>query len=172
MLAEEIPYDNQFDFIFSSFCLHWVQDKERLFKAIYKALKPGGKLACVMAVRNELMAGARQELQDSPTWQSYFTDYQDPAIATTTTDYKQFAECAGLTVNKHSREEVTTTFTSKETLSNFLRNLAMSLNKLPSTELKDLFMTQYVDLYLKKAPTTVNPWYVTFYAITLLAEKV
>ena len=45
---KEFPED-QYDLITSTHVLHWVKDKETMFKLVYRNLKPGGQFAFVVA---------------------------------------------------------------------------------------------------------------------------
>jgi ubiquinone/menaquinone biosynthesis C-methylase UbiE len=44
--AESIPGDG-YDMVYSNYVLHWCEDKELVFKQVYKCLKPGGKFGFV-----------------------------------------------------------------------------------------------------------------------------
>ena len=41
--AEELPFDAEFDAVFSNAVLHWVRDVERLLQGVRRSLKPGGR---------------------------------------------------------------------------------------------------------------------------------
>src|SRR5688572_4126096 len=41
--AENLPFEKQFDAVFSNAALHWVTDAEGVIRGIAKALKPGGR---------------------------------------------------------------------------------------------------------------------------------
>src|SRR3954453_17139147 len=45
MAAEDIPFTAEFDAAFSNATLHWVLEKEQAARAIFRALKPGGRFA-------------------------------------------------------------------------------------------------------------------------------
>ena len=45
MAAEELPFESEFDAAFSNATLHWVLEKEQAARAIFRALKPGGRVA-------------------------------------------------------------------------------------------------------------------------------
>ena len=47
--TDNFPED-QYDFVYSNFVLHWVQDKETAFKNVYKSLKPGGRFGITLAL--------------------------------------------------------------------------------------------------------------------------
>lgn len=42
--AEELPFDNEFDAVFSNAVLHWVKDAAGAARSMYRALVPGGRL--------------------------------------------------------------------------------------------------------------------------------
>lgn len=44
--ALELPYNEEFDTVFSNSVFHWIPDVDRLLAEIRRALKPGGKLVC------------------------------------------------------------------------------------------------------------------------------
>lgn len=51
--AELLDMVNVFDSLTSFFCLHWVEDKQTVFTNFYNALKPGGKMLCTIATKEE-----------------------------------------------------------------------------------------------------------------------
>jgi len=63
MDAAELKFSEAFDAAFSNATLHWVLDKERAARAIWFALKPGGRFAGEMGGAGNL-ARLRQALDD------------------------------------------------------------------------------------------------------------
>ena len=41
--AENLPYSDEFDAVFSNAVLHWVQDQDAALAGVFRALKPGGR---------------------------------------------------------------------------------------------------------------------------------
>ena len=41
---QALPFENEFDLIFSTAAFHWAPDHDKLFAALYRAMKPGGAL--------------------------------------------------------------------------------------------------------------------------------
>ena len=41
--AEALPFDNEFDAVFSNAVLHWVRDHDALLTGVARALRPGGR---------------------------------------------------------------------------------------------------------------------------------
>ena len=54
MAAEELPFTSEFDAAFSNATLHWVLEKEQAARAIFRALKPGGRFAGEMGGEGNL----------------------------------------------------------------------------------------------------------------------
>lgn len=66
--GEKLPFDGEFDAVFSNAALHWMSDQDAVLKGVYRALKPGGRFVneCggygnIAAIRVALLAvlGAR-----------------------------------------------------------------------------------------------------------------
>ncbi len=63
----DLPFDTEFDIVFSNAALHWVSDHGRVFSGIARALRPGGRVllqmggrgnaAPVLAVADDMLAG-------------------------------------------------------------------------------------------------------------------
>jgi trans-aconitate methyltransferase len=43
MDAEQLPYDREFDAVFSNAALHWVRDHDAMLEGVHRALRPGGR---------------------------------------------------------------------------------------------------------------------------------
>ena len=46
MDALALPFEHEWDVVFSNAVFHWISDHDRLLQRIQRALKPGGKLVC------------------------------------------------------------------------------------------------------------------------------
>ena len=61
--GEALPFDSEFDAVFSNAALHWMSDQDAVLRGAYRALKPGGRLVAecggqgnIAAIRVALMA--------------------------------------------------------------------------------------------------------------------
>jgi SAM-dependent methyltransferase len=54
LAAEDMQFFNEFDAAFSNATLHWVLEKEQAARAIFRALKPGGRFAGEMGGEGNL----------------------------------------------------------------------------------------------------------------------
>jgi len=69
-----MPFDQEFDFVYSIFCLHWVKDQEAAMVNIAKSLKSGGKAVLYISLPNEFNKVFKDELDtiiNSTPWSDY-----------------------------------------------------------------------------------------------------
>jgi trans-aconitate methyltransferase len=62
MNAEELPFNEEFDAVFSNAVLHWIKQADPMIAAVYRSLKPGGRFVaecggygCVDKIRTTLV---------------------------------------------------------------------------------------------------------------------
>ena len=54
--AEALPFDREFDAVFSNAVLHWVQDHDAMLAGVHRALKPGGRFVAEFGGHGNLAA--------------------------------------------------------------------------------------------------------------------
>lgn len=54
--ALALPFENQFDVVFSNAVFHWISDHDALLKEVRRALKPGGLLICEFGASGNIAA--------------------------------------------------------------------------------------------------------------------
>jgi trans-aconitate methyltransferase len=61
--GEELPFNREFDAVFSNAALHWMSDQDAVLQGVYRALKPGGRFLAecggqgnIAAIRVALLA--------------------------------------------------------------------------------------------------------------------
>src|ERR1700734_2568802 len=61
--GEALPFDGEFDAVFSNAALHWMRDHDAVLRGVYRALKPGGRFVAecggqgnIAAIRVALLA--------------------------------------------------------------------------------------------------------------------
>ena len=99
MDAEALPFDAEFDAVFSNAALHWVRNQEAMLSGVFHALKPGGRFVAEMgghgniaAIRVALAGVLRQWGLDAYTMENNFFPSD--------TQYRSRLEAAGLTVDQ------------------------------------------------------------------------
>jgi trans-aconitate 2-methyltransferase len=154
MRAEELNFKFKFDVIMSSFCVHWIQDKAALFQSMAANLKESGRLIIIMPFRHVEIAEIRSHLMAQERWASYFDETETKQLLVFDNNYKTYAIEAGLDNLIFQTEDVTTQFINATKLKAFLANITYEINKLPTEELKNAFMQEVVNIYLKKHPSS------------------
>ncbi len=61
--GEALPFEQEFDAVFSNAALHWMRDQDAVLRGVYRALKPGGRFVAecggqgnIAAIRVALLA--------------------------------------------------------------------------------------------------------------------
>lgn len=95
--GDALPYEGEFDAVFSNAALHWMPDAEAVIAGVYRALKPGGRFVAEMggmgniaAIRTALQAVLQKFSIDAEALAASF--YPSPA------HYRRLLEAAGFTV--------------------------------------------------------------------------
>jgi len=126
------------DLIFSTATFHWIQDHERLFGRLARALKPGGRLVVQCGGKGNIahMMGAAAEVMDGERFQDYFEGWEGPwnfADADTTGTR---LEAAGFEEVETWLQDEVTRFGSRDELARFLKTVVLGrhLERLPESE--------------------------------------
>jgi trans-aconitate methyltransferase len=54
--AEALPFEREFDAVFSNAALHWVRDQDAMLAGVQRALKPGGRFVAEMGGQGNIAA--------------------------------------------------------------------------------------------------------------------
>jgi trans-aconitate methyltransferase len=54
--AESLPFNHEFDAVFSNAALHWVRDQDAMLAGVHRALKPGGRFVAEMGGQGNIAA--------------------------------------------------------------------------------------------------------------------
>jgi trans-aconitate methyltransferase len=97
--AEELPFEAEFDAVFSNAALHWIHNQDAMLAGVYRALKPGGRFVAEMgghgnvaAIRVALASSLRQWGLDAFT--------MDKSLFPSDTQYRARLESAGFIVDE------------------------------------------------------------------------
>src|SRR5579864_6887543 len=71
MSGEDLPFQEEFDAVFSNAVLHWIKRADLMIAAVYRSLKPGGRFVaecggygCVQKIRTALVAASERRGMD------------------------------------------------------------------------------------------------------------
>lgn len=100
--ARELPFDAEFDAVFSNAALHWIPDADAAIDGVWRALKPGGRFVaecggagCVASVRDSFAEALRARGVDSAA--------VDPWYFPTAEEYRARLERRGFRVDSIER---------------------------------------------------------------------
>jgi SAM-dependent methyltransferase len=78
--AARLPFVGAFDAVFSAATFHWVQNHDKLFSSIHRALAPGGRLVaqCGGGPNLSVLLERAHRLMDQPYYSGWFKAWRDP----------------------------------------------------------------------------------------------
>ncbi|MFI4869305.1 MAG: class I SAM-dependent methyltransferase [Steroidobacterales bacterium] len=158
-----LPYANEFDVAVSTFCLQWVPDKLKAFRAVKNSLRPGGKMILLMPFRNPEIASLRKEMTREASWKHYFVDYVDPSDCADDVQYESYAERSGFTINSYLIDATSADFGSVAAFADFVGAVTPHLDRLPGEDEKRAFMEELVRRYLEITPPARQKAYAATY---------
>jgi trans-aconitate methyltransferase len=148
--AAALPLSEVADAIFSTATFHWVLDHPALFRSLFQALKPGGRLVaqCGGGPNIARLHDRAFALMHEPEFADYFKAWQDPwefADATTTRDR---LEQAGFVSIATSIEPSPVIHEDPASFATYLTNIVCRphLAYLPTPELKQRFIDRLTTL--------------------------
>jgi trans-aconitate methyltransferase len=123
----DLPFDQEFDGIFSTASFHWVLDHNRLFRNLYRALCPGGWLVaqCGGGKNIERLLFRTHALMASPAYAAYFAGYQSPWEYSDAETASARLRSAGFEQIETSLEEAPTTFPNGPEFHQFVENVIL-----------------------------------------------
>ncbi len=98
MDARELPFDGEFDVVFSNAALHWVADHLPILGGIKRSLKPGGKVFIRMGGSGSYMdiVKVMADVLGREAWRGYFVDFSYSFGFHSPEDYEKWLEESGL----------------------------------------------------------------------------
>jgi|GEM_PF-1538242 len=119
--ASNFSLNESFDFAFSFRALHWVKDKEGVFKCLYEALKPDGAIVINMGAKEKsCISCAFEELCDSNKWSPRFEDQAETYFSETAEDTEEYLKKAGFKKYRIEKCYTTHSFENQSALLSWL----------------------------------------------------
>ena len=152
--ASCLLYKNEFDYVVSFSCLHWVKDHLPVLAGIHRSLRSAGRVLLQFGgIGNAAeVFSAFDEILKSGEWQRYFKEFENPYNFCRPEDYRTLLQSAGL---KEDRLEVVPkdmVQPGKKELAGWIRTTWHPyLERVPS-ELREKFIDQIVDVCVRRNP--------------------
>ena len=125
--AAALPFAGVFDVVFSSATFHWICDHDALFRSIFLALRPGGRLIaqCGGGPNLERLLDRAARLAASPPFRAAFADWVDPWYFATPEETARRLREAGFVDVETGLEPAPTSFADAETYRAFLETVCV-----------------------------------------------
>lgn len=167
----DIPFENAFDGIVSTAAFHWVLDHDRLFRNLYRAVRPGGWLQAQcgggtnIAHLRERMASLAASLPFAP----YLADFPSPWFFQNAEGAADVLGRAGFVQIETSLEPALIVMESRQHYQDFVRTAIVRthLDRLPDPELRGQYVSQLADLAAGDDP----PFLLDYCRLNLAAKK-
>jgi trans-aconitate 2-methyltransferase len=168
----EVALPKKVDVVFSNAVFHWIPDHERLFKHLGSLMRSGGIFHTQCGGKGNLARakGIADQVRELPEYESYFRTWEYP---TNYPDAEETAErmvAAGFTKVYTDLVEAPTDFDSRDSFSAFVENVVSLpyLSRLPGEQMKQAFLTAYVD---KIAETFSGRYWLDYVRLNIKAIK-
>ncbi len=156
--AADLPFENEFEIVFSNAALHWIFDHRPVLKGICKSLKRGGRILLQMGGRNnayevEIMM---KKLIDRKEWSRYFVGFSFSYGFYGPDEYETWLCEAGLVAK---RVELIPKDAAHQGISGFkswIRTTWLPYTQRIPEERKEMFISQLADEYIKQQPADEN----------------
>lgn len=167
----ELPFEREFDGIFSTASFHWVLDHERLFRDLYRALRPGGWLVAQCGGGKNLtrLLSRAQALISSPPYAKYFHGFKFPWEYSNAETAAARLRAAGFEQIDTSLEEAPTKFETPEEFQRFVESVILQrhLERLPQPDLRENLLTELT----RQATNDNPPFLLDYWRLNLQARR-
>ena len=171
--ALDLPYEEQFDAVVSFSCLFWIQNKQKAFQNILKALKPGGRAYLQFFANHGRPKNDRfiYQVASEATWQSYFKQLLPNYYEITLGECASLLHQAGFLIHHMEFANYHLSFDHATSFCDWLKTWAPHVHYLPSAKQDHFFKSvaeQYQQHYHleKEAPIPYKE-----YVLEIICEK-
>ncbi len=158
-----LPFEAAFDVVFSTATFHWVPDHDALFRSVFAALRPGGRLrAQCGGGPNIARARARAaSLMAAPEFAGRFRDWRNPWTYATAQETAARLRAAGFAEVETGLEEAPVTFADDVAFQAFTSTVILRpyLAQLPDESARRAFTRRFAELAAADDPAyTLDYW--------------
>ncbi len=167
----DLPFDSEFDGIFSTASFHWVLDHDRLSRNLHRALKPGGWLIaqCGGGKNIARLLARAHRLMEPPPYAQYFAGHKSPWEYSDAETAALRLKNAGFEQIETSLEEAPTPFPSAPEFHQFVENVILRhhLQRIPDASVREEFMTKLTSEFANDNP----PFLIDYVRLNLKARR-
>lgn len=152
--ARELPFNAQFDVVFSNAALHWVRDHRTVLRGIARSLKPGGRILLQMGGKGNagVIVSVLDEMLASTRWGKHFLGFEFPYGFHGVEAYRSWLMDAGLDPGRVGLIPKDMTHQGREGLTGWIRTTWLPYTqRVPEAE-REQFVSELADRYLAGCP--------------------
>lgn len=156
--ARNINFEKEFNIIFSTATLHWINDQLTVLKKIKKALKPDGKVFLQMGGKGnqEDLIAIVENIIKKEKWKSYFKDFTNLFWYFDKDEYMNWILEAGLKAKRVELIDKDMTQIGKEGLFDWIRTAFSSYIQRVQENEKNILINEIAEDYIQKYPLDKN----------------
>jgi trans-aconitate 2-methyltransferase len=167
---QDLPFDRIFNGIFSTAAFHWVLDHDRLFRSLFRALRPGGWLTaqCGGGPNLARLRERTDRLATATKYARYFAGFHEPWVFNDAETAAVLLQRAGFVEIDTSLEPAPTILEDSAQYSEFVRTVILRrhLERIPDGELR----TDFVAALAGQAATDDPPFSLDYWRLNLDAR--
>jgi trans-aconitate 2-methyltransferase len=152
--AQELPFADGFDIVFSNAALHWVQDHRAVLAGIGRSLRPGGRVMLQMGGRGnvEEVRAAAAQVMARESWRRYFAGFEFRYGFYGPEEYNAWLAEAGLAPVRLELIAKDMIHPNQAGLEGWIRTTWLPYTeRVPAAE-RDRFIAQVAERYLERTP--------------------
>ena len=156
--ARDLPFEDEFDVIFSNAALHWIIDHRPVLKGIYKALKKDGRTLLQMGGKGNAsdILDIVNELIISKKWNNYFQNFTFPYGFYSPEEYYEWLHQSGLFPKRVELIPKVMEQEGAEGLASWIRTTWLPYTQRLHENLRESFISEIVETYIKDYPQDEN----------------
>jgi trans-aconitate methyltransferase len=152
--ARSLPFNNEFDVVFSNATLHWVREQQPVVQGVARSLRPGGKLLLQMGGKGNAadILALLDDLMISPRWARWFAGFSFAYGFYGPDEYTPWLHAAGLIPRRVELIVKDMTHDGKLGLAGWIRTTWLPYTQRIPDEERDAFIAEIVEAYTRAHP--------------------
>ena len=152
--ASRLPFEGEFDVVFSNATLHWLRDHRPALRGIARSLKAGGKILLQMGGQGNAagIVSTIAELVRQPEWAPFFIDFAFPYGFYAPPEYQGWLLAAGLQPTRLELIPKDMLHPGKAGLAGWLRTTWLPYTQRLPEDKRSAFIDTLVETYTAQHP--------------------
>lgn len=169
--ALELKLESAADVVFSTATFHWILDHARLFRVLYRALRPGGRLEaqCGGGPNLAIIKARADELARAPRFRDFFRNFRQIWNYATPEETAERLRAAGFVAVETSLESTPTPFDSAETFRQFVAKVV--LRPYLAAIGDEARRAEFLDELVRQAGADEPPWTLDYWRLNMRGSE-